>query len=122
MDIEAYPLAPLAANNLAFSLVRLNQFEEAKSLLLETTPMARRVLGESNETTLRMRWVYALALYKNDDCTLDDLNEAVNTHGETTRTARRVLGGAHPLTVDIEHELRSLRAALCARETPSASA
>ena len=102
----------MAANNLAFSLVRLNQFEEAKSLLLETTPMARHVLGESNETTLRMRWVYALALYKNADCTLDDLNEAVNTLGETARTARRVLGGAHPLTEDIEHGLRSLREAL----------
>ena len=63
-------------------------------------------------TQRNARWVYALALYKNDYCTLDDLNEAVNTLGETTRTARRVLGGAHPLTVDIEHGLRSLREAL----------
>ena len=38
------------------------------------------------------------------------------------RIARRVMGGAHPLTVDIEDELRDYRAALLvdlARETPS---
>ena len=47
--------------------------------------------------------------------TLDDLREAVTTLGQLERTARRVLGGAHPLTVDIERELREARAALRAR-------
>ena len=51
-------------------------------------------------------------VYKDDGATLDDLREASNTLGETARTARRVLGGAHPLTVDIEHGLRWLREAL----------
>ena len=27
-------------------------------------PVARRTLGESDDTTLRMRWTYAIALYK----------------------------------------------------------
>ena len=40
---------------------------------------------------------------------------------EIEPTARRVLGGAHPLTVDIEDELRDARAAFRARETPSGS-
>ena len=65
---------------------------------------------------------HAEALYKDDDSTLDDLREAVNTLEETARTARRVLGGAHPVTTGIEYRLRDARAALRARETPPPSA
>ena len=50
------------------------------------------------------------------DATLDDLREAVAMLEETERTARRVFGGAHPLVLDIEDELRDARAALRARE------
>ena len=62
------------------------------------------------DLTLKMRWVYAEALYKADGATLDDLREAVTTLAETERTARRVLGGSHPLTIVIEHDLRVFRA------------
>jgi len=41
--------------------------------LRKTIPVARRALGENNELTLKMRWIYAIALYKD---TLDDLCEA----------------------------------------------
>ena len=61
---------------------------------------------------------YALALCNDPDATLDDVREAVTTLEDTERTARRVMGGAHPLTVDIEDELRKSQAALRARETP----
>ena len=74
--------------------------------------MARRVLGEGDSTTLRMRKSYALALYKDPAATLDDLREAVTTLEDTERTARRVFGGAHPIT----KALRNARAALRARE------
>ena len=63
-----------------------------------------------------MRWVYALSLYADPGATLDDLREAVATLEDVARTARRVLGGAHPLAVDFEDELRNARAALAARE------
>ena len=69
-----------------------------------------------------MRRVYAAALYMDDDATLDDLREAVTTLEDAEPTARRVLGGAHPLTTQIEVHLRFARAALRAREAPSASA
>jgi len=108
-----------AANNYAWGLFGARRFEEAKALLRQTLPVARRVLGESNDLTLRMKWTYAGALCANDDATLDDLREAVTTLDESLRTARRVLGGAHPLTVEIEDDLRDARAALRARETPS---
>ena len=85
----------------------------------KTIPVARRVLGDSNDTTLRLRKTYAKAFYKDDGATLDDLREAVATLEKTERIARRVLGGTHPITTSIECTLRDSRAALRARETPS---
>ena len=80
------------------------------------TPVAQRVLGESDGITLRMRWTYAAALYRDDGATLDDLREAVETLVETERIARRVLGGSHPITKGIEYDLQKARAALRTRE------
>ena len=112
----------IAAINCAASLRDLERFGEAKSLLRKTMPLARRVLGENSQSTLRMRWLYAGVLYKDPDATLDELREAVTTLEEAERIARRVLGGAHPYTEGIAGGLRDARAALRARETPSASA
>ena len=95
--------------------MRLHRFKEAKSLLRKTMPVARRVLGESHELTLKMRWIYAETLYKEDNATLDDLREAVTTGEEIERIARRVFGGAHPLAVDIERSLHNSRARLAAQ-------
>ena len=71
---------------------------------------------------LWIRWTYAKALYEDDASTLDDLREAATTLEDTARTARRVLGGAHPLTLVHESNLRNARAALRARETPPTNA
>ena len=111
----------IAANNYALSLAELQRFEEAKTLLRKTMPVARRVLSESNDTTLRMRWVYAKALYLDPAATLDDIREAVTTLEDTARTARRVLGGAHPTAEVIEGALRNARAALRASEASSSA-
>ena len=116
---EVHPQTLLAANNYASSLVDLQRFEEAKTLLRKVMPVAWRVLGKSNDLTFRMRLGYAMALYKDPDATLDDLREAVTTLEETERIARRVLGGAHPIAMTIGRTLQSARAALRARETPS---
>ena len=97
----------------------LRHFEEAKSLLQKTMQVSRRVLGEGHDLTLRMRWIYAEALYKDSGATLDDLHEAVTTLEDSERIARRVLGGAYPLTTAIEAALQNARAALRTRETPS---
>ena len=61
---------------------------------------------------------YGAALYEDDCATLDDISEATSTLVKTARTARRVLGGAHPLVIHIEGDLRKAREALRARETP----
>ena len=88
-------------------------------------PIARRVIGDNDRLTLRIRWFYAMALHWScDSTTLDDLRLAETTLEETARTARRVLGGANPTTRHIEMSLREAQAALRARETvaPSGSA
>ena len=100
------------ANNYAGTLRDLLRFEEARSLLRKTIPVARRVLGEGNDTTLRMRCISAEALYMDPGATLDDLREAVTTLEEAERTARRVLGGAHPLTMDLKLGLRNAQVVL----------
>ena len=82
-------------------------------------PVARRVLGESNDLTFKMRKIYANTLYADPDSPLSDVREAVETLAEMERTARRVFGGAHPNTAGIERALRNARAALRTRETPS---
>ena len=105
-----------AALNYAASLIDLQRSEEAKSLLLKMIPVARRVLGETNDLTIRMRCSYAGTLYKDKGATLDDLRESVTTLEDLDRTARRVLGGEHPLTRRIEYELQLTRATLRAHE------
>ena len=105
-----------AASNYSITLHQLKRFEEAKSLMRKSIPVARRVLGESNDITLRMRLLYAGALRHNPDATLDYLREAVMTLEDTERIARRVMGGAHPLARDIERTLQNAREALAAHD------
>ena len=105
-----------AAAAYAALLNQLERFKEAKSLLCKTMPVARRVLGESQESTLKMRWLSAEALYRDPSATLDDLREAATTFEEIERIARRVFGGAHPDTMGIEKYLREAQAALRARD------
>ena len=100
----------------------LERFEDVKALLRKLLPVARRVLGESNDLTLRMRINYAMALYADTSATLDDIHEAVAMLEETARTGRRVLGGTHPLLEAFEGALRAAQETLRARETPPTSA
>ena len=88
----------------------------------KSLPMARRVLGENDEITLKMRKAYGEALYGDADATLDDLREAVTTLEDTGRIARRVFGGAHPITGRVGELLQDSRAVLAAREGDNVSA
>ena len=109
----------LEANNYAHCLLSLRRFDQARPLLLKTLAVAQCALDKGDETTLRLSWHYARALYENTSATLDELREGVTTLEETTQTARRVLGGAHPLTEAIELHLRKARAVLAACEAPA---
>ena len=101
----------------ASGLIASIRLGEAKSLMRKTIPVAQRVLGESHEHTLKMRWVYADTICRDNGYQLDDLREAVEILEDSERIARRVLGGMHPTTVGIERHLQAAREALDARET-----
>ena len=108
------------ACNYALSLLSLKHLEEAKSLFRKVIPVARRVQGDNDEKTIRMRWYFAVALSQDEGASLDDLREAITTLEDTGRIAQRVLGGVHPTTVKIEHSLPEARAVLAARESGDA--
>ena len=104
----------LAASNLA-SL--LKHFEEAKSLLRKTMPVARRVLGEDHNLTLSLRWIYANTLSISESATVADLSEAVTTLESVAMSYKRVMGTSHPETSRVQIALNSTRAILArARE------
>ena len=93
----------------ALGLIDACRFKDAKALMCKTLPVARRVISESHDLTLRIRKVYARALFMDASTTLNDLREAVTTLEETERIARRVLGGAHPIAAEIEGDLQDAR-------------
>ena len=91
-------------------------------MLRKTMPVARRLFEKSNDLLIKMRTLYARALYDDPAATLEDILEAVTTLEDIERITRRVLGGAHPLMKTIELHLRAAQAALRAREAPPTSA
>ena len=92
----------------AATLGELKRFEEAKALLGKVMPVARRILGDCHELTLKMRWNYANAVREDDCATRDELREANDTLEDTARIARRVLGPSHPNVVGENSIHRSL--------------
>ena len=92
------------------------RFDEAKSLLSQSLPVARRVLGESHRITLIMRLSYEEARYLDPSATLNDHREAVMALEEVARDARRVLGAAHPIVEQMERALQNARRVLHAHE------
>ena len=106
----------IAADGYVGALITLKRFKEVKSLLRRTMPVARRVLGDCDNTTVSMRYRYASAVCVDDDVTLDDFREAVATLEDVERIARRVFGGENPRTRGAEEALEDARAALRARE------
>ena len=106
---EAHYNTLAAANNTANILENLDRYEEASSLMRKYIPVARRVLGEGHTITLRSRWVYALALGRNDGATLDDLREAVETLESLTPLWTRVFGASHPETPKMQRALKEAR-------------
>ena len=84
-------------------------------MLRKALPVARRVLGECDRLTLKMRWTYAMALYQDDGATLDDLREAVATLEFVAPTWKRVFGPSHPETPLVHGALKEAHKALAAR-------
>ena len=102
--------------NLSVSLRFAGRFTEAKSLLREQIPEARRALNANHESVTRLRWNYATCLC-DDAASRDDLVEAVTLLEELSRTTQRIYGTSHPLATDIRTTLGGAREMLAAFDT-----
>ena len=78
-------------------------------MMRRTIPVARRVLGENHEMTLRMRWQYVISLHDDDCATLADHREAVETLDSVARSWKRVFGESHPETPRVQNALATAR-------------
>ena len=93
----------IAAQNLALSLSKKKRFDEARALLLETIPTARRALGDEDEITLRTEFYYAeMPLDYEEVASLDELRDSQLRLAKLDRTASRVLGPSHPIAMNIK--------------------
>ena len=110
----------MQAYNYAVSLYGLQRYEETKALLRKTMPVARRVLGELHRLALKMRWLYARALYLDASATLGDLRESVEILESVANSWKRIFGQAHPDTPKVQGALKEAREALAERLAASA--
>ena len=101
----------LAANNYASSLLTQERFEEAKSLLRKTMPVARRVLGNEHNLTLSLCEDLSRATLLDGDSSAEEVREAVRALEDTLGVWRRVLGPQHPNTQRVQQNLEAYREA-----------
>ena len=99
---EEHRYTLVAANNYAWGFCHLRRFEEAKEVLRKIMPVARRVLGESSDLTLRMRWVYARALFA--------VQRPRSPCGSTKKSPRVIAGTPTSLSGPMLLRFRVLRA------------
>ncbi len=93
----------------ANSLVQRRRFVEVKVLMRKTIPVAGRFLGENSNFTLKMRWIYAMALYEDPAATLDDVRKGVEILESVAPLWTRIFGPAHPETPLVQGALKLAR-------------
>ena len=101
---------------LAQSLVGDYFFAEAKTFLRDLIPKAESVLGKQDNDTLILQVLYATAVHKDAESSLDEQREVIATLEDCHRIARQVFGASHPRCRDVERTLESARWRLSAQE------
>lgn len=104
---------------LSKSLFDAKRFTEAKSLLRERLSEARRALGAEADVVLHLHWNYAATLYSDDGASRDDVIEALAILEGLSATPQRIYGTSHPLTTNIQQNLKTARSKLASFSTPS---
>ena len=97
--------------NLVINLLELRRFEEAKRLLREVIPVARRVLGNEHNLTLSLCEDLSRATLLDVESSANENREAVRALEDTLGVMRRVLGPQHPDTQRVQQNLEAYREA-----------
>ena len=111
--------AIIDADNLAGSLIEAGLFEEARALVRDYIPVARRTLGTDHELTFELRTNSARAIYR-DTNSSRDVHEAVAILEDVFRTTRRVFGLQHPIFAEYRQDLENARMRLADDESREA--
>ena len=101
----------IAVCNLAEYLVAAREFEEAQSLAREELPAIIDRHGPDDPLTLEVQTWYALAFFRADGASEDDVAEALTILEDVLRRSRRVLGDSHPDTERAREFLEEVRSA-----------
>jgi hypothetical protein len=117
----SYENTIIDAINLSDSLCTAKLFAEARSLLRDNFPVARRTLGTDHEFTLELRTNSARAIYR-DTNSSRDVHEAVAILEDVLRTTRRVYGVQHPFFAEYRQDLEGARMRLADDESREAFA
>ena len=94
--------------NLSKSLLDTHRHTEARSLLREQLPKARRALGPADDTLFKLRWNYALSLC-DTGASREDVLEATTLLEELSSTAQRVYGPSNPVAAGVKRDLAHAR-------------
>ena len=81
---------------LASSLIDDEHFAEARTLINETLPIARRVYGDAHDLTLGHRYMLPRSIVLNPDATQENLRVAKGELEDLLPTTRRIFGNSHP--------------------------
>ena len=101
----------IAVCNLTEYLVAAREFEEAQSLAREELPVIIDRHGPDDPLTLEIRTWYALAFFRADGASEDDVAEALTILEDVLRRSKRVLGDSHPDTERAREFLEEVRSA-----------
>ena len=89
--------------------MRVDPYAEARSLLREHLPIARRVMGRDDPVTFTMTETLAQSLFQQGAAPRDDMLEAAEIFTEHLQRLRQVLGSAHPVTQRVKRNLERIR-------------
>ena len=117
--LRSHHQALVATHNFCTALEDERLYAEARALLRETIPDARRTLGEEDDLTLRFRKRYATCLCRVDGASRNDIAEAMEILEDVDQRARRVFGPAYPYWADVPDWLEYARKRL--EYTPGAA-
>ena len=98
----AHFLTLVDALNLCQSLVSTERYAEAKAVVLEARPHARRLLGDGNEVTIKLRYVYCQVCCLDFSTRPEEMRLVKAELEDVVRTCRRTLGPAHPNTISYQ--------------------
>ena len=95
-------------------------FEEARALVRDYIPVARRTLGDEHKFTLDFRSLYACAISRDTNSSRADVHEVVAILEDVVRTTRRVYGVQHPFFATYRGDLEGARMRLADDESRQA--